>query len=90
MATPSRSDVLLAYRHLYKHLLRAIQYSKPNRYVVQYRIRKAFRESTSDDYDERRIARTLEFLDYADKFRGLEHKIVPHQALLLGGNETWT
>ncbi len=76
MTPPSHKDILLAYRHLYKYLLRAIQYSSPSRYVVQDRMRKAFRDSPPEEYDGRRIARTLEFLGYAAKYRGLEHRIV--------------
>ena len=73
---PSPSEVLLAYRHLYKHLLRAVQYSKPARFVARDRMRRCFQKSTKDDYDPTRVARTLEFLDTAAKSRGLEHKIV--------------
>lgn len=76
MTTPSRSELLLAYRHIYKHLLRAVQYSKPARFVVQERVRNAFRNSTPGDYDAIRIAQTLEFLDHAAKIRGLEHRIL--------------
>ncbi|KAK5120914.1 hypothetical protein LTR85_005698 [Meristemomyces frigidus] len=78
MATmpPSHAEVILAYRHLYKHLLRAVQYSKPARFVVQDRIRTAFRESSPASFDAYRIDRTLQFLDGAAKSRGLEHKIL--------------
>ena len=71
----SHSEIILAYRHLYKHLLRAVQYSKPARFVARDRMRRYFRKSTEDDYDASRVARTLEFLDAAAKARGLEHKI---------------
>ena len=76
MSGTSRKEVILAYRHLYKHLLRAVQYSKPSRYVVQDRIRNAFRNSTIEEYDPARIAKTLEFLEGAAKVRGLEHRIL--------------
>ena len=72
----SNADVVLAYRHVYKNLLRAVQYSKPARFVALERVRTAFRKSTREDYNPSRIARTLEFLDGAVKVRGLEHRIV--------------
>ena len=74
--SPSRSEVILAYRHVYKHLLRAVQYSKPARFVARDRVRRVFRKSTEENYDASRIARTLQFLDAAAKVKGLEHKIV--------------
>ena len=73
---PSRAEIILAYRHIYKHLLRAILYATPARYIAQDRIRNAFRNSDSSEYDASRIARTLEFLDGAAKVKGLEHRIV--------------
>lgn len=76
MNAPSASEIRLAYRHIYKYLLQAVQYSKPARYVVQERVRKAFRNSRPEEYDATRIARTLEFLDEAAKIRGLEHRIL--------------
>ena len=76
MTTPSRAEIILAYRHVYQHLLRAVQYSKPARFVAQERIRNAFRNSTPEDYDALRIDRTLQFLDSAAKVRGLEHRLL--------------
>ena len=76
MTSPSRAEILLAYRHIYKHLLRAVQYSKPARFVARDRVRTAFRKSSLEEYDAARIARTLEFLDGAAKVRGIEHKIL--------------
>ncbi|KAM3531678.1 hypothetical protein MY4038_004361 [Beauveria bassiana] len=40
----SRQEVLHAYRHLYKGLLRGVHYSIPARYIVRDQIRLAFRE----------------------------------------------
>ena len=73
---PPPLEIRLAYRHIYKHLLRAVQYSKPARFVVQERVRSAFRTSDAGEYDAVRTARTLEFLDGAAKVRGLEHRIL--------------
>lgn len=74
--TPSHTEIIHAYRHVYRHLLCAVQYSKPARYVAQDRVRDAFRNSNAEDYDAERIARTLEFLANAARARGLEHRIV--------------
>jgi len=67
---------MLAYRHLFKHTLRAVQYSKPARFVVQDRMRNAFRGSPPETFDASRIERTLQFLDGATKSKGLEHKVL--------------
>lgn len=40
----SRQEVLHAYRHLYKGLLRGVQYSTPARHIVRDQIRRAFRQ----------------------------------------------
>ena len=74
--TASQQELVQAYRAVYKHLLRAVQYSKPARFVVQDRVRTAFRKSAADEFDRVRFERTLEFLDGAAKAKGLEHKIV--------------
>lgn len=74
--SPTRSEIVLAYRHLYQHLLRAVQYSKPARYTARDHLRNAFRNSSTDSFDPQKIATTLGFLDNAAKFRGLEHRIV--------------
>jgi hypothetical protein len=72
----AQAEIVLAYRHIYKHLLRAVQYSKPARYVAQDRIRAAFRHQLVEKYDALRIARTLEFLQGAARVKGLEHRIL--------------
>lgn len=73
---PTRAELLLAYRHVYKALLRAVQYSKPARYVARDRVRDAFRNQPIEHFDAARLSRTLEFLNGATKVRGLEHKIL--------------
>lgn len=74
--TGTQKEIVLAYRHLYQHLLRAVQYSKPARFVARDRIRNAFRSSPPEAYDPAKIATTLEFLDGAIKARGVEHRVV--------------
>lgn len=72
----SDADVVLAYRHTYKALLRAVQYAKPARFVARDRVRNAFRGGNRDEYNAVKISRTIEMLDNAARIRGLEHKIV--------------
>lgn len=69
-------EILLAYRHLQKSLLRAIQYSKPARFTARDRLRQNFRSNDRSTFDADRISKTLEFLDGAARSKGLEHKIV--------------
>lgn len=71
-----KSTILLAYRHLYQHLLRAVQYSKPARYEARDRLRAAFRHSARQDFNSSQVQKTLEFLEGAAKYRGLEHHIL--------------
>ncbi|KAH7398291.1 hypothetical protein BKA66DRAFT_508663 [Pyrenochaeta sp. MPI-SDFR-AT-0127] len=68
--------VIHAYRHLYRHSLRAIQFSKPARYTLRDRLRLAFRKGTAASFEPQKVQNTLEFLQYATKENGLEHKIV--------------
>lgn len=82
----SRQEVLHAYRHLYKGLLRGVQYAIPARYIVRDQIRGAFRNTTSTTaaaaaaatatWDAEAIKRTLWFLSAAGRQRGLEHRIL--------------
>lgn len=72
----SRQEIVHAYRHLYRQGLRAVQFSKPARFTLRDRIRLAFRRGLAADYDAHKIKNTLEFLEYATRENGLEHKIV--------------
>ncbi|UKZ77241.1 hypothetical protein TrVFT333_004961 [Trichoderma virens FT-333] len=71
----SKLDITHAYRHLYRGLLRAVQYSAPARYVVRDQLRAAFRERDAA-LDREGVKRTVWFLEAAAKERGLEHKIL--------------
>lgn len=64
-----------AYRHLYRCLLHAVQFSKPARYVARDRLRVAFRQKDAV-LDSQSISRTLQFLQAAARERGLEHKVL--------------
>jgi hypothetical protein len=76
VTTMSRPEVIHAYRHLYRHSLRAIHFSKPARYTLRDRLRLAFRRGCASDFEPDRVRNTLEFLHYATRENGLEHKIV--------------
>jgi len=68
--------ILHAYRHLYRALLHAVQYSSPNRYVARDQLRNAFRRGYREQFNQQKISRTLEFLDAAARERGLEHRLL--------------
>lgn len=83
----SRQEIVLAYRHLYQHSLRAVQYAKPARYIVRDKLRNAFRESTPKPYEPSIISNTLLFLDNAAKSRGLEHFILKNLLFVHWGRQ---
>jgi len=72
----SSKEIIHAYRHLYRQGLRAVQFSRPARYVLRDRLRLAFRKTPAASFDSKKIANTVEFLHYATVENGLEHKIV--------------
>ncbi|KAJ4301525.1 hypothetical protein N0V90_003618 [Kalmusia sp. IMI 367209] len=72
----SQQDIIHAYRHLYRHALRAVHFSKPARFTLRDRLRLAFRKGSAADFKSQKIQNTLEFLHYATTQNGLEHKIV--------------
>lgn len=80
--TMAKQAVLHAYRHVLRHSLRAIQFSKPARYTLRDRLRWAFRKGTASDFDQQKITNTVEFLQYAAKQNGLEHKILKNLLLV--------
>ncbi|KAI0451785.1 mitochondrial carrier protein [Xylaria acuta] len=67
--------IIHAYRHLYRGLLHAVQFSKPARYTARNQLRRAFCEKGAK-YDYRGITRTIRFLDAATRERGLEHRVL--------------
>ncbi|KAF2855698.1 DUF1763-domain-containing protein [Plenodomus tracheiphilus IPT5] len=78
----SNTAVIHAYRHLYRQSLRAIQFSKPARYTLRDRIRLAFRRGSATDLEPRKVQNTIEFLQYATRENGLEHKILKNLLLV--------
>ena len=78
-ATPT--TLLHAYRHLLRAALRAVQFSKPARYVVRDQIREGFELSGTTTkvlapYDPERVRRTIWFLKAASQEAGLESRIL--------------
>lgn len=73
-------EIVTAYRTLYKHILRAVQFSKPNRYTYRDRLREAFRHGDAASFDQVRIDNTVEFLKAAALDSGIEHKVVKNLA----------
>lgn len=74
----SSEELVQAFRRLYRSALRAVQYSKPARYVVRDQLRAAFRDSKAgaDAFDPEAVRRTIWFFNAAAQSRGLEHRIV--------------
>ena len=68
-------DIVHAYRHLYRALLRAVQFSSPARYVARDQLRAAFRDGAAP-WDAEGAKRTLWFVQAAARERGLEHRIL--------------
>lgn len=69
-------SIVHSYRHLYRALLRAVQFSKPNRYTARDQLRDAFRRGDPAKFDPVKISRTLDFLHGAARETGMEHKIL--------------
>ncbi|MCJ1468957.1 hypothetical protein MMC07_007587 [Pseudocyphellaria aurata] len=74
--TTSNFHVRDSYRRLYRHGLRAVQYSVPGRYVVRDELRQAFRSSSAKDFDREKINATVAFLKSATKETGTANKIL--------------
>jgi hypothetical protein len=72
----NNSQIVLAYRTLYRTALHAVQYSSPARHIVKATLEKSFRNGTRSDFNAKRIGNTVLFLENAANFRGLEHKIL--------------
>jgi hypothetical protein len=68
-------EITHAYRHLLRTSLQAIRYAKPARFTLQSHLRSSFRNPTSP-FNTQQISQTLEFLQNAAKYKGLEDKIV--------------
>lgn len=75
-AIASPAEIRLAYRHLYKASLLAVQYALPARYCVRSTMRHAFRDYPASDFNRERIANTLQFVNDAAKYKSIAHRII--------------
>ncbi|KAK1597745.1 uncharacterized protein LY79DRAFT_666554 [Colletotrichum navitas] len=75
MSSIHHVEKIHAYRHLYRELLRAVQFASPYRYIVRDQLRAAFREKEAS-WDKEEYKRTMWFLQAAAREAGLEHKIL--------------
>ena len=82
MSVPTKIDMIHAYRNLYRGLLHAVRFSKPARYYARDTLRDAFRTDPPSMYNQKRIDNTVEFIGYAAKEAGLEHKILRNLLLM--------
>lgn len=73
---PSNHDILISYRHLYRALLHAVQFSMPARFTARDQLRDAFRKGDPTTFNQEKIDRTIQFLNLAASETGLEHRIV--------------
>lgn len=71
----AQEEVLHAYRHLYRAVLRAVCYSQPASTVARDQLRRAFRDKTNT-FNKNTVRRTVWFLNNAARETGTEHKIV--------------
>ncbi|KAK8039771.1 hypothetical protein PG993_008182 [Apiospora rasikravindrae] len=86
-------EIIHAYRHLYRGLLHAVQFSKPARYVARHQLRAAFREDGAV-FDPKGVAKTIAFLDAATRSRGPEHKVLKNLLTIafhrdFGNRQSW-
>ncbi|PHH60801.1 hypothetical protein CDD81_1152 [Ophiocordyceps australis] len=73
--TPNRTEIIHGYRHLYRGLLKAVQYSAPARFTAREQLRQVFRRPDAS-WNAKVVQRTLWFLEAAARERGLEHRIL--------------
>ena len=71
----STQELVHAYRHLLRWSLRAVQFSKPARFLVRDTLRAAFRDKTGT-FEPSRVQSTIWFLESAATYVGVEHKIL--------------
>ncbi|KAH8601018.1 hypothetical protein B0O99DRAFT_649070 [Bisporella sp. PMI_857] len=85
MPTASPQQIIHAYRHLYRGLLHAVQFSKPARFTARDQLRDAFRNEDSSKFDQQKVNNTVEFLRLATKEAGIEHRLVKNLLLINRG-----
>ncbi|TGZ80393.1 DUF1763-domain-containing protein [Ascodesmis nigricans] len=76
MTPPTKTQILHAYRHLYRAGMAAVHYAVPARYDMGNKLQRAFRNEPIENFDQERIDNTVNFLWVAARENGIEHKIV--------------
>lgn len=76
------TEVIHAYRHLYRAGLRAVQYSQPASTGVRSMLRRAFRAKNAPPLNDRAVKRTIWFLKNAASELGIEHKVVKNMIMV--------
>ena len=70
------TEILRAYRHLYRTALRAVRHSSPAKYQIRDTMRSAFRNGSVETLNRQKVENTLQFLRRAESHAGMEHKIL--------------
>ncbi|KAL4954572.1 hypothetical protein BDW69DRAFT_138608 [Aspergillus filifer] len=81
-ALADSKPIVAAYRQLYRHGLKAVNYSTPARHVLLRTLRSSFRSSSAREFDSQRITNTVTFLHRAADISGVEHKIVKNLLMI--------
>ncbi|KAL5600980.1 hypothetical protein BROUX41_005813 [Berkeleyomyces rouxiae] len=85
----SKTEILHAYRHMYRHLMRAVRNTKPQSQIGRTQLRAAFNPvpgtaEHGQPFDAAGIKRTIWFLKAAEKEAGLEHRVLKNLLLAAG------
>jgi hypothetical protein len=72
----ANTEILHAYRDLYRGALRAVRNSSPAKHMIRMTIREAFRNSPIEEFESQKIENTKAFLRRAETHAGIEHKIL--------------
>ena len=74
--THSSTEIIQAYRQLYREGLHAVQYAAHARHILKCQLNQAFRQSKAEDFDTQKIKNTILFLKCAAKEKGVEHRML--------------
>ena len=75
-STPSKLDVIHAYRHILRCSFSAVHRSPRAVVTVRRQVRAAFRDTPAEEFDAEVVKRTGWFLKAAAKTKGVEHRVV--------------
>ena len=69
-------EIRHAYRHLYKAALQAVMKAAPAKHQIRDSMRNGFRNEPAESFNAYKVENTLQFLKQAEKYTGIEHKIL--------------